>query len=182
MDHSKIAVRYARALFDLAEEHKVVEAIYSDMKAVNSVCSLPEMKEIITNPVIPFSKRTEIIVAVAGGGLNDFSRRFIELMFLHGRGDHLSGAARNFISLTRKHRGIREVTLTTAIPASNEIKQKLSALVERSGEKIEFNEHTDSSLIGGFILRVDDEYIDASVRSRLNRFRKEFSLAENAPE
>jgi F0F1-type ATP synthase delta subunit len=43
--------------------------------------------------------------------------------------------------------------------------------------KIEYVEQVDGSVIGGFILRVDDTYIDASVRSRLNRFRKEFSLA-----
>ncbi|MDD3737018.1 MAG: F0F1 ATP synthase subunit delta [Bacteroidales bacterium] len=42
---------------------------------------------------------------------------------------------------------------------------------------MEFNEQIDGSIIGGFILRVDDSYIDASVRNRLNRFRKEFSLA-----
>ncbi len=42
---------------------------------------------------------------------------------------------------------------------------------------IEFIEQVDSSVMGGFIIRVDDAYIDASVRTRLNRFRKEFSLA-----
>jgi len=103
---------------------------------------------------------------------------FINLMFSNGRGDYLSAAARNFIDLTRRHKGIRQVTVTTAVPVDGTTKRELADLI--TGEKggtIEFNEQIDESIIGGFILRVDDSYVDASVRNRLNRFRKEFSLA-----
>jgi F-type H+-transporting ATPase subunit delta len=183
MNSSKIAVRYAKALFDLALERDVIDNVYNDMKTVGQHCAMEEVKAVINNPVIPQQKRKEIILALAGDDSDQLTVSFVSLMFNHSRGDYLAAAARNFINLTRRHRGIREVTLTTAVPVGGKLKEEMAALVTGKGKgSIEFIEKVDSSVMGGFILRVDDTYIDASVRSRLNRFRKEFSLAANAAE
>ncbi len=183
MNSSKIGVRYAKALFDLALERGVTDILYRDMKTVSQLCAMEEVKAVINNPVIPQQKRKEIILALAGDQSDKLTVSFISLMFSHGRGDYLASSARNFIDLTRRHRGIRQVTLTTAVPVEGRLKEEMAALVSGTEKgSIEFIEKVDSSVIGGFILRVDDAYIDASVRSRLNRFRKEFSLATNAAE
>ncbi len=178
MNNSKIAVRYAKALFDLAGEQKSIDAVYEDMKVIDRLCAMPEVKEIISNPVIIQKKRKEIIVALAGDGINALTVKFIELMFSHDRGEHLGAAARNYLELTRRHRGIRQVTITTAVPVSDKIKEELATVITGvSSGKIEFIEQVNGSVMGGFIIRIDDAYIDASVRTRLNKFRKEFSLA-----
>jgi len=178
MNHSKIAVRYAKALFDLAGEQKCIDAVYEDMKGIEQLCEMPEVLEIIRNPVINQNKRKEIIVALAGDGINKLTVKFIELVFSHDRGDHLGAAARNYLELTRRHRGIRQVTVTTAVPVSSKTREELAAVVTGvTNGTIEFIEQVNDSVMGGFIIRVDDAYIDASVRTRLNRFRKEFSLA-----
>jgi F-type H+-transporting ATPase subunit delta len=178
MNTARIAVRYAKALFDLALEGKVVEGVYRDMKNISLLCAMDEVKAVISNPVIPVQKRKDAIIALAGDKAEKLTVNFIELMFSNGRGEFLAAAARNFADLTRRHRGIRQVTLTTAVPVSGELKEEMAALIAgKDAGTIEFNEHIDKSVIGGFILRVDDSYIDASVRNRLNKFRKEFSLA-----
>jgi F-type H+-transporting ATPase subunit delta len=183
MNASKIAVRYATALFSLALEKNALERVYRDMKVISRVSSMEEVKEMIGNPVIPLQKRKEIMIALTGDDADAFTVRFIRLMFEQGRGEFLGAAARNVIDLTRRHRGIREVTLTTAVPVGESLRKEMALLMEEkeTGE-IEFIEKIDESVIGGFILRVDDAYIDASVRNRLNRFRKEFSLAGYAEE
>lgn len=180
MNSARIAVRYARALFDLALEQSALENVYRDMRRLSQICMMDEVKTMIANPVIPSEKRKETVVALAGDEAEKLTVDFIGLMFDHGRGDYLASAARNFIELTRRHRGIRQVTLTTAIPVSEELKKEMAALISGEKDIIEFNEQTDESIIGGFVLRVDDAYIDASVRNRLNRFKKEFSLAGSA--
>lgn len=178
MNSARIAVRYAKALFDLALDINVVDGVYGDMKNISRLCSMEEVKDVISNPVIPLQKRKDAIIALAGDDAEKVTVNFISLMFTHGRGEYLAAAARNFIDLTRRHRGIRQVTVTTAVPVDEKTKKEMATLIagERAGS-IEFNEQVDESIIGGFILRVDDSYIDASVRNRLNRFRKEFSLA-----
>ncbi len=183
MNSSKIAVRYAKALFDLALEHDQIDGVYTDMKSVSRLCVMEEVREVINNPVIPKQKRKEIVIALTGDKTSKLTVDFISLMFSHDRGEYLADAARNFIDLTRRHRGIREVTLTTAVPAGPELKNEMAALITGSDAgSIEFNDNVDESIIGGFILRVDDAYIDASVRNKLNRFKKEFSLAGYAEE
>lgn len=178
MNSARIAVRYAKALFDLALEGNVVEGVYRDMKNIGLLCAMDEVKAVISNPVIPIQKRKDAIIALTGDKAEKLTLNFIALMFGNGRGDYLAAAARNFTDLTRRHRGIRQVTLTTAVPVSGELKEEMAALIAgKEAGTIEFNELIDKSVIGGFILRVDDSYIDASVRNRLNKFRKEFSLA-----
>ena len=178
MNSARIAVRYAKALFDLALDSSVVDGVYRDMKNISRLCTMDEVKDVISNPVIPLQKRKEAVIALAGDDAEKLTADFISLMFNHGRGEYLAAAARNFIDLTRRHRGIRQVTVTTAVPVDESTKNEMAALiaVQKTGS-IEFNEQVDESIIGGFILRVDDSYVDASVRNRLNRFRKEFSLA-----
>jgi F-type H+-transporting ATPase subunit delta len=178
MNSARIAVRYAKALFDLALDSNVVDGVYRDMKNISRICTMEEVKDVISNPVIPLQKRKDAVIALAGDDAEKVTADFISLMFNHGRGEFLAAAARNFVDLTRRHRGIRQVTVTTAVPVDEATKREMAALI--AGQKtgsIEFNEQVDESIVGGFILRVDDSYIDASVRNRLNRFRKEFSLA-----
>jgi F-type H+-transporting ATPase subunit delta len=183
MNASKISVRYATALFGLALERNILEKVYRDMKVISRISSMEEVKGVIGNPVIPIKKRKEIVIALAGDDADALTVRFITLMFDQGRGDFLGAAARNVIDLTRRHRGIREVTLTTAVPVGESLRKEMAILMEeQEAGEIEFIEKIDESVIGGFILRVDDAYIDASVKNRLNRFRKEFSLAGYAEE
>ncbi|MCU0460066.1 MAG: ATP synthase F1 subunit delta [Bacteroidales bacterium] len=178
MNSARIAVRYAKALFDLALEKNVVDGVYGDMKTISRLCAMDEVKKVISNPVIPLQKRKEAVIALTGTDAGKLTIDFISLLFSQGRGDYLAAAARNFIDLTRRHRGIRQVTVTTAVPVDDATKKEMAALIaDKKAGTIEFSEQIDESIIGGFILRVDDSYIDASVKNRLNKFRKEFSLA-----
>ncbi|MBE0666689.1 MAG: ATP synthase F1 subunit delta [Bacteroidales bacterium] len=180
MNDSKIPVRYAKALFDLALEHDSLDSVYKDMQLLLYLCSMKEVKQILENPVIRATKRGEILKALFENDVEPLTLKFLDLVFRQDRESHLAAMARDFLDLTRRHRGIRQVTLTTAVPANEKVRGEIAAITATAGaSKIEFMEKTDKSLIGGFILRVDDTYIDASVRRRLNRFKKEFTEAGN---
>lgn len=183
MNDSKIPVRYARALFDISLEKGVIDKVYEDMHLVLTISSMKEVRQVLENPVILPSKRKEVMTALLPPDIQHLTKKFVGLIFDQGRETSLNAVARDFIDLTRKHRGIKRVILTTAVPAGENIKKELTdLLVKDKNEKIEFVEQVDNSIMGGFILRIDDSYIDASVKNRLNRFRKEFSLAGNATE
>lgn len=176
MNDSKIPVRYSKALFDLALEQDSLDRVYENMILILNVCSQKDVKQILDNPVISSSKRGEILKAMFESDIEPLTLKFLDLVFVQGRENYLLPMARDFVGLTRSHRGIRQVTITTAVPANENIKKEIAALtVSSTASKIEFVEKIDKAIIGGFVLRVDDTYIDASVRSRLNRFRKEFT-------
>ena len=75
---------------------------------------------------------------------------------------------------TKKHNGITESVLTTAVKVDVKIKKQITDLLsEVFKTKIEIEENIDSEIIGGFILRVDDNYIDASIKNKLRKIKKE---------
>ncbi len=178
MNDSKIPVRYSKALFDLALEKNVLDNLYEDMQLILAICSMKDVRQVIDNPVIPPEKRKEILNSLFPVKLEPLTGKFIDLIFEHGRESYFVSTVRDFIGLTRKHRNIRQITITTAVPVSDKVREKIASYITGDRkEKLEFIEQVDNAIGGGFILRVDDSYIDASVRSRLNKFKKEFSLA-----
>jgi len=180
MNDSKIPVRYSKALFELALEKDKLEKVYEDMKVLRQLCSMKEVRDVLDNPVISPVKRREIFGAIAGKNIDTLTVKFLDLVFTQGREKYLHSMALDFINESRKHRGIKEVTITTVVPVTDSIRKEIASLGERTMKsKIELIEKSDASLIGGFILQVDDTYVDASVRSRLNRFRKEFASSKS---
>jgi len=176
MNDSKIPVRYSKSVFDIALEKNCLDKVYEDMKILLSLFSMKEVREILDNPVIVTGKRREIVNALLiDKNIDKLTMRFLDLVFSEDREKYLPAMARDFIELTRKHRGISEVIITTAKSMSEENREEVRRLIARKlNSKVELVEKSDDSLIGGFILQVDDTYIDASVKNRINRFRKEF--------
>ena len=179
MNDSKIPVRYSKSVFDIALEKNCLDKVYEDMKVLRAVFSMKEVREILDNPVIVTAKRREIVGALLSDkNIDKLTVRFLDLVFSEGREKYLPAMARDFIELTRKHRGISEVVITTAKAMSGENREGVKKLIgQRLNSKVELVEKSDESIIGGFILQVDDTYIEASVKNRINRFRKEFGTA-----
>jgi F-type H+-transporting ATPase subunit delta len=100
----------------------------------------------------------------------------IDLTVKNGREKYIPAIARVFIHVTKEHKGITESVLTSAIKVDPDIKKQVSDFIENLFKtKVDLKENIDESIIGGFILKVDDNYIDASVRKKLAKIRKELT-------
>jgi F-type H+-transporting ATPase subunit delta len=174
MNDGKISVRYSRALFETALEKKLLDKVYQDMKFISEMCAVPEMKEFLYSPIIIPSKKTDILHKVIGKNIEKISLSFIDLIVKHGRESFLPAIAREFIHETKEYNGITESVLTTAIPVDAKIKTQITDLISGIFKtKVELKEVIDKDIIGGFILRVEDNYIDASVKNKLRKIEKE---------
>lgn len=174
MNDSKISVRYSRALFESALEKKILEKVYDDMKFISEICKIPELKEVLLSPIIVPSKKTDILHKVLGKNIEAITLSLIDLVVKNGRERFLPGIARVFLHETKKHKGITESVLTTAVKVDEKVKKQITDLVSGIFKtKVELSEVIDKDIIGGFILRVDDNYIDASVKNKLRKIEKE---------
>lgn len=174
MNESRISVRYSRALFQSALSQKILDRINQDMLYVKEVCSVPEVKEFLSNPVIRPSKKSEILHTLLAKEMHELTLSLIDLVVKNGREIYLPAIARVFISETKKYKGITESVLTTAVKIDQGVKKQVSDLIEELFKtKVDLKENIDDTIIGGFILRVEDNYIDASVRNKLRKIRKE---------
>jgi F-type H+-transporting ATPase subunit delta len=73
-----------------------------------------------------------------------------------------------------KYHSVTETYLTTAIGVDSTVRKEIADLVaEVFSTKVDLKENIDPNIIGGFILRVDDNYIDASIRNKLRKISKE---------
>jgi F-type H+-transporting ATPase subunit delta len=98
----------------------------------------------------------------------------IDLVVKNGRASFIPAIARVFITETMKYKGITKSMLTTAAPIDSKLKQQIIDMITAVFKtKVELEENIDSEIIGGFILRVDDNYIDASVKNKLRKIKKE---------
>ncbi len=174
MNESKISVRYSRALFESAIGKKVLDKVYQDMIFILEICSVKEMKELLESPIIVPSKKSEILNKVFDGNIEKLTISLVEMVVKNGRERFLPGISRVFISNTKEYKGITESLLTTAVKVDEKIKKQIIDLISGIFKtKVELKEVVDKEIIGGFVLRVEDNFIDASVRNKLRKIEKE---------
>jgi F-type H+-transporting ATPase subunit delta len=174
MNESKISVRYSRALFELAVEKNILDKVNQDMLFLAEICKIPEMKDLLHSPVIVPSRKAGILRKMLESSVEKITFSLLELVVSNGRETFIPAIARVFIHETMKHKGITRSILTTAVKVNPEVKRKITGMItEVFRTKVEFEENIDTGIIGGFILRVDDNYIDASIRTKLRKISKE---------
>jgi F-type H+-transporting ATPase subunit delta len=174
MNDSKISIRYSRALFLSALDKKMLDKVNNDMIFIAEVCKAHETKEFLNNPVIVPSKKKAIFHKMFGGNIEKITLSFIDLVVNNGRESFIPAIARVFIHETMKYRGITESILTTAVKVDAKVKKQITDLISDVFKtRVNLIENIDSEIIGGFILQVDDNYIDASLRNKLRKIKKE---------
>jgi F-type H+-transporting ATPase subunit delta len=174
MNESKISVRYARALFQSALDKNQLDNVYRDMLLISEICKTTEMKEFLHSPVIVPSKKDAIFHSILGNAVEKITLSLIELSVKNGRESFIPAIAREFIHETKKHKGITESVLTTAVQVDDSVRKQITDLIKRNfNTDVELKENIDPEIIGGFVLQVDDSYIDASIRNKLRKIKKE---------
>ena len=170
MDQSRIAVRYAKALFELAQEKKLVERVKADTDLVAQVCALPEMVQVAESPVIKaFDK-------IFSGKVDALTLAFLQMVVANRRERYIGAMCRNFASRFYEYANIRQVHITTAAPIDEKTTERLrKAIAELCKSEVEMTASEDPSLIGGFVLRIGDQQLDASVSSKLNNLKQKFT-------
>jgi F-type H+-transporting ATPase subunit delta len=174
MNDSKISVRYARALFQSALEKKVLDKVFQDMVFISEICKTTEAREFLNSPVIVPSKKEAILHKMLEGNVDKLTLSLIDLIVKNGRESYLSAIAREYIHETKKYRGITDSVLTTAVKVDEKVRKQITDLISGVFKtKVELKEIIDAEVIGGFILQIDDSYIDASIRNKLRKIKKE---------
>ena len=177
MNHSKISVRYSKALFQVAIEKNLLDKISADMLFISDLCKLPEIKEVLESPIIIPSKKKAIFQSILEKDVEKVTLTLVTLLIKNGRESFLPAVARVFRDETLKYKGITETYLTTAVPVNDKIRKQISELISAEfNTKIELKENVDKEIIGGFVLKVNDYYMDACIRNKLRKIKKELSV------
>ena len=176
MDQSRIAVRYAKALFELALEKKLVERVKADTDLVAQVCSLPEMAQVAESPVIKPSAKAKAYSSIFSGKVDALTLNFLQMVVANRRESQIPAMCRNFASRYYEYANIRQVYVATAAPIDAKTAEKLrKTIAEMCKAEVELTTSDDAALIGGFVLRIGDQQLDASVSSKLKNVKQKFT-------
>ncbi|UKN00364.1 ATP synthase F1 subunit delta [Paracrocinitomix mangrovi] len=169
MAASKAAIRYATAYMDLAIEMKSIEKVYADVQMLDSLCyDSREFMAFLDSPIIQKRKKNTVYDAMFQGKVEKMTLEFLKLITKNSRENLLPEITESFISQYKKHKGIVVVNLKSAVALEDKVKKAIVAKVnEHFKGDVELNESVDQSLIGGFIVSVEDKQIDASIKSQL---------------
>jgi F-type H+-transporting ATPase subunit delta len=181
MPNPKLATRYAKSLIDLAIERGQLEEVYKDTIFLMSV--FKESKELVNflnNPVITSDQKLQVIKGLDSDRTGELTKSFNRLLIKKGRESYLPEIAESFVEQYKKHKGIHTVTLTTAVPASDEVKNAIINRIKRDSQmqNVELLCIVQESIIGGFILEGNGKRIDASIAYDLIKIKNRFLTNE----
>ena len=174
---SKVAKRYAQGLLDFTQESGNTESVFNEMKDIVKIMSQSkDLNQFFSTPIIDARKKEAIALEI----FKDFSpvaKNIIRLIIKQGREAQLKNIAQEFINKVEDIKGTQRISLVTATKLSEQNIQKIiadSKMVNVTNYDLETIIKPD--ILGGYILRVGDQQIDASVRTKLSNIKKEFQL------
>jgi F-type H+-transporting ATPase subunit delta len=168
-----VAARYAKSLIELAKEQNVVESVYEDMKLFKDTADKNRgLMLALKSPVVRHEKKLAILKALFLERVNPVSYSIFTIITRKNRESILDSIADEFIREYDTYRGIQKAVVITTTPLTEELRQQFNNMVHAAtGKTVELEEKVDPALIGGYLLRVNDRQIDASLRSRLNELK-----------
>jgi len=177
MAETKVARRYAKSLLDLGKERNITELLYNDMMLVTAaIKENRQLAVMFKSPVISTDKKDAVLKQIFGSKINEASLEFMRIITRKKREYYIDDIAKSFIDLYKSYKNIQPAYVITAIPMDERLRNEMLDIVKKStGSSIELQEIVDPGIIGGFILRWGDRQIDASVTSKLNSLKKDFS-------
>jgi F-type H+-transporting ATPase subunit delta len=172
MNDSKISVRYARALFESAVEKDQLDNTRSDMVEISNICRIKEFNTLLTSPVIRESQKLKIFELTLSEHVGELTLSLLKLVIRNGREEFIPAIARNFTELYKRQKGIVSATFTSARPVSDTLRKKVEKMVQDAMKtSVELVVDDNEALIGGFVLRVEDQQYDASVARSLKKVK-----------
>tara|TARA_R110002073_G_scaffold123234_1_gene266816 strand:+ start:102280 stop:102837 length:558 start_codon:yes stop_codon:yes gene_type:complete len=183
MKDARPALRYAKAILNLAKDTKAETEVNADMQLIASTISENNDLDILLNsPVIKASDKKNVLKELFTGKINTISLGLFNLLEENKRMNMLLSIAKQYSIIYDHLKSIQVAKVTTAVPLTKELEEKVMAkIVELTGNKASLENSVNPNVLGGFILRVGDVQYDASISNHLNELRKEFDNSHYIP-
>jgi F-type H+-transporting ATPase subunit delta len=169
---------YARSLFEVGKETGSLDDLHEQVgQFADELAENREMQMFFFSPYFSSTEKKDGIDKVVDGGDENFLR-FLELLAERHRMPVLFRIRRAFDQLWAEEQNLLNVEITSAVELDRETVDGIGRKIEeQTGRNIELSSHVDPEVLGGLVLRVGNQILDASIRSRLDRLRKQVAQA-----
>ena len=175
MNDGLIPRRYAKALLKFAQEKGAEKRVYLLMQTLcDSFAAQPDLDKAVSNPFVSDADKTQLLMTASGAKADDsVFADFIKLMIINHRIDMMRNVALAYLEIYRKANNIFLVEITSAAPmGEKEMKRLKDIIAAHVGDAtVEYTTAVDPDLIGGFVVKIDSERLDASIKNELKQLR-----------
>lgn len=167
--------RYARALFELAEDADALAAVEKDVDALlEALGESVELSRALISPIHGSAGKGAALTAVADKlKTQDLTKQFLGVLAANGRAGDLKSVLRAFKILAARKRGSATADVVSADALTQaQVKELKTALKTALGRDVEIRTEVREELIGGLIVQVGSRMFDSSLKSKLEGLRK----------
>ena len=171
---SGVAERYAAALFDLADERRVLDEVASDLRDLRTMMATSaDLARLVRSPLLARGEQGKAVAALADrAGFSPLVRDFIAVVARNRRLFALPAVIEAYLAKLAERRGEISAEVTVAQPLSEIQLARLGEQLRRSvGRRVSVDVRVDPGLIGGMIVKVGSCMIDGSLKSKLQRLQ-----------
>ena len=176
MASTRAAIRYAKAILEIADSKKSAAEVSVDMALIaTTIAGNLELHSFIQNPFIKTDTKKDVVLEVFAS-VNAVTKSLFHLLLENKRFEILEAIALEYNNLFDIMNGVEVAKVITAIPMDAALEAKVLAKIATfSNKKITIENTVDPSIIGGFILRIGDKQYNASIANRLQVLKRELS-------
>jgi len=183
MKDARAALRYARAVLNLAKDSKIEDVVHEDMLLIaTTIQQNSELKVLLKSPVIKSSEKIKVLKALFSEKVNAVAIGLFNTLQENKRLGMLESIAKQYAIIYNFSKHMQVATVTTAVPLTKELEaQVLAKIVALTGNNANLENVINPAILGGFVLRVGDLQYDASISNHLSELRKEFDNSHFIP-
>ena len=176
MSGIRAAIRYAKAILEIADSKGVASEVSADMTLIaTTITGNSELTHFIQNPLIKTDTKKNVVLEVFAS-VNPVTQSLFHLLLENKRFEILAAIAVEYNNLFDVMNGVEVAKVTTAFPMDAALEAKVLAKIAAfSDKKVTIENTVDASIIGGFILKIGDKQYNASVANRLKVLKRELS-------
>jgi|SRR5437868_13308593 len=169
---ASLAGRYASALFDLARDQRQIESVGKSLDALSqALLDSKDFAELVSSPLVSRDQAAKAFAALSPQlNLDSITSSFLGVLARNGRKNELRKVIRAYRRLAAEHRGETTAEVVTAHPLNDDQLAALKAqLRARAGREVAIDAAVDPNILGGIVVKLGSQQIDASIRTKLNR-------------
>lgn len=176
MDSGLVASRYALAFLEYVLEKQMGEEAYERAKLITSVfAEVGDLQEILENPLVSKEKKRQLILTASGGEESEVFHSVVGLLLRNNRENYLHNIMLMFQELYYTSQNVYKAKLVTAVEVDEAtIKNLTTSLESKLDRRLDLEKTVDPDILGGFILEIDYNRWDASLKGQLNKIKRQY--------
>lgn len=170
MSQEKIATRYAAALMNLVQgQAGAADSVAAKLQEIGVLFEDKGLRKIIASPIVSTDLLREVFsYATKDLEAHSVLKKFLEVLIQARRTALLPSIAKAFHRKLQQQRGIVDAVVTTALPLKEDELKDIEARLEAMlGKKVQLETRVDKSILGGFVVRVENSLLDMSLKTKL---------------